>query len=178
MTTGRDRAEGIPTTPTPVGLDAVRRARNLRRVVIAALAVFVGLGLSGVFGARTATVSAAGGGYRLTVSYPAVTRPGLAVRYSIRVDRPGGLDGPVTVSTTRAYLELFDVNALDPQPASTTTAAGRTLWTFEDLAGETLTVTLDARTEPARESGAEARTELLVAGRPVVRVAYRTVVMP
>lgn len=37
--------------------------------------------LSSYLGARTATASASGGGYTLTVTYPRITRPGLPIRW-------------------------------------------------------------------------------------------------
>ncbi len=98
----------------------------------------------------------------------------------MEVRRPGGFDGPVTVATTSDYLEAFDENSLDPEPSSATTDAERVIWEFDPPpVGDTLTVSLDARIEPAvqlaRPTGV---TEVLEEAEPVVSVRYRTWVMP
>lgn len=166
------------TAPPPPNIRRVRRARAIRRVFIALLVAFLSLGAAGMFGARTSTVSAAGGGYDLTVTYPAITRPGLAIRYEIAVHHSGGFPEQIELATTSDYLDLFDDNALDPEPAETTSTTDDTVWTFDTFSGEDLTISLDARTEPARESGASATTTLSVGGTTVVTIHYRTWVMP
>jgi hypothetical protein len=142
------------------------------------LAVFVGLGAAGVWGVRTRAVSASGGGYELTVSYAVVTRPGLATPWAVEVRRGGGFDGPITVATTGAYFDLFDENGLDPDPAAATTDGDLLVWEFDPPTGDTLTITFDARLAPSVQAGGSARTIVLVEGRPVVEVRYRTLVMP
>jgi hypothetical protein len=175
---GWKRAEPRPTAESFPDLGRVRRARSGRRAFIALLALFLGLGAVGVFGARTSTVTAAAEGYDLSVTYPSVTRPGLAIRYEITVRHVGGFPDPIELSTTSDYLDMFDDNALDPEPAETTTTEAETVWTFDAFLGDVLSVSLDARTEPARESGTTATTTLSIDGRPVATVRYRTWVMP
>jgi hypothetical protein len=168
----------VPTVPQDTDLGRVRRARTYRRVAIAIIGVFVLLGLVGVFGVRSGTASAIGGGYSLVVTYPAVTRPGLAVRWSLEIRRQGGLEDQVTLATTSAYFDLFDFNQFYPQPSAETSDGTSTIWTFDTGGGDAMRITLDGRLEPARQSGASAVSSILVEGRPVVSVAYRTVVMP
>lgn len=166
------------TVPRDTDLGRVRRARTYRRAAIALLALFVLLGVAGVFGSRSGTASATGGGYSLAVTYPAVTRPGLAVRWAVEIRREGGLGDQVTLATTGSYFDLFDFNQFYPQPSEETNDGASMIWTFDTAGGEVMRITLDGRLEPARQDGAEAVSSVLVEGRPVVSVRYRTVVMP
>lgn len=180
MAGGREskRSEGISTAPVEIDARIVRRARNVRRGGVALLSAFILLGAFTILGVRSRGVLASGGGYELQVLYPAVTRPGLAVRWIVTVRRAGGFDGPVTISTTSRYFNLFDFNNTDPLPTETTTDGRSSTWTFSPPPGDTLEVTMDARMEPARQSGSPATTSVLVGGRPVVSVTYRTRVLP
>ena len=166
------------TAPVDVDMSRLRRARLGRRAMLTVLAVFVLLGAATVFGARTGTVSASGGGYDLTVRYPAVTRPGLAIRWIITVHRSGGFDGPVELAVTSRYLDLLDFNNLDSLPSETRTAGAMSVWTFEPPDGDTLVVAFDGRLEPAQQWGKPATVAVLADGVPVVSVSYRTRVMP
>ena len=169
----------VPTRPErSAGLTDSRRHRLGRRVGFAALVAFLLLGAANVWGVRPATVTARGGGYELTVTYAAVSRPGLTTPWTVRIVRPGGFDGPVTLATTNGYFDLFDENGLDPDPASARTSGDLLVWEFEPPSGDVLTVTFDARLEPASHAPHSGRTSILVDRRPVVSVAYTTLVMP
>jgi hypothetical protein len=150
----------------------------VRRVGIGVLALFLGLGAINVFGVRSDRVSASGGGFDLTVTYAAMSRPGLATPWEVEVRNQGGFDGPVTIATTGEYLDMFDENGLDPDPSSSTATADLVIWEFEPPDGETLTVSFDARLEPAVQVGRTGETSVLVDGKSVVRVGYTTRVMP
>lgn len=146
---------------------------------IVLLCLFLLAGVLGLLGVRTSTVRATGGGYELEVRYPRVTRPGLAVPWSVTIRRPGGFDGPVVVSTTSAYFDLFDENSFEPDPESTTTDGELVIWEFTPPDhGDTMEVSLDTRTGPNVQSGKGATTAILVEGQPVVQVEYDTVVLP
>jgi hypothetical protein len=172
------RSEDIATFPRETQLTAVRRSRNLRRIVLALLVVFILTGASGFLGARTRSVSASGGGYRLTVIYPSVTRPGLAIRWIAIVERTGGFDRPIQVGTTSTYFNLFDFNNLDPTPAELKTTGVLSIWTFDPPSGQVMRITMDARLEPARQHGSRAITSVMVGDQTQVSVTYQTKVMP
>ncbi|MEX2457980.1 MAG: hypothetical protein WD770_03230 [Actinomycetota bacterium] len=174
---GRD-AHSIPTDPEDPGLPRARRARLVRRFGVVLLVVFVGLGASGVLGVRTTSVSASGGGYELTVTYPAVTRPGLASRWGFELTRAGGFDGPITVATTHAWLDLFDENGRNPAPSAETVDGDMLVWEFDPPEGDTLTFVFDARLGPSEQSGMTARTEVREDTAAIVSVSYTTTVMP
>jgi len=160
------------------GLGEARKARDARVALVVALAIFVVLGATGVFGVRTSSISAAGGGYELTVIYPHVVRPGLAVGWEARVTHPGGFDGPVYLATTLGYFGMFDFNNLQSLPGSVINRGELTVWQFPAPVGDTLIVSMDARLSPAVQKGARATTSVLVHGVAVVSVRYETWVMP
>jgi hypothetical protein len=176
--TDEGRAEGIGTAPIDVDIGPFRRAQRGRRAMLTILAMFVLLGAATVFGARTGTVSASGGGFDLTVQYPAVSRPGLAIRWIITVRRSGGFDGPVDIAITSRYLDLLDFNNLDALPSATKSAGTMTIWTFDQPVGDTLVVAFDGRLEPAQQWGKPSTVSVLADGVPVVSVHYETRVMP
>jgi len=109
-------------------------------------------------------VTASGGGSELSVTYAAISRPDLSTPWTVRVRRAGGFDGPVIIGTTGRYFDLFDKNALDPDPDAATTSEDLIVWEFAPPDGEELTVTLDARLEPASHWRRSATTSVLVDG--------------
>jgi hypothetical protein len=171
-------ARSLVTTPAEVGMERVRRARNARRAGLAILALLVVAGLSTALGPRTTTASASAGGYRLAVTNPATSRPGLAIRWIAVVSHPGGFTDPITIATDSGYFNLFDFNNLDPVPTGQTTTADESFWTFDPPPGDVFRVTLDGRIEPAQQFGKSATTVLKVEGVRVVEVHYTTTVMP
>jgi hypothetical protein len=174
----RPDVDVVPTAPEEPNLLPSRRARTIRRLFMTVLAGFLVLGLTGYLGVRTRSTTAEGGGYKLTVTYGQVSRPGLATPWSVEIQRPGGFDGPVTVSSTNSYLDMFDENGFDPQPSKSTGTPDVVIWEFEPPDGDTLGISLDARIEPGAQWGRTGETSVLVDGKPVVTAKYRTWVMP
>lgn len=166
--------------PPPVDLGRLRRARWGRRSFFTVLCAFLLAGLLGALGVRTTDISTTGAGYELTVHYATITRGGLATPWSVEVRHPGGFPAEtVTLATTAAYFDIFDENGLDPDPAESVSDGERIIWTFAAPAGDTLSVSFDARTEPAVQfERARATTELLEAAVAVAAVAYDTYVLP
>lgn len=171
----------FPTFPPPPDIRAVRRGRLGRRLFTAGLVVFLALGALGVYGVRTREVTAAGGGYRLTVTYTSVTRPGLATPWSVEIRRPGGFgDELVTVAVASSYFDAFDENGLDPDPAEAFTDGKRTVWRFEPPPGDVMTVSFDARIEPGVQLTTVKGTVAVLdpAGADAARARFRTLVLP
>lgn len=166
----------IPADPSArrVALDKALRRVTVVLVVGAALA-----GASSLLGVRTATVADFGDGYELEVRYALVSRAGLETPLTIDVRSESSLPEEVTVWVDTAYLSLFDENGLDPQPVLDFADADRTEWTFEVPPGrDALSVDFDARLSPAAQWGRDGDVALVVDGREVARVAFRTWVMP
>jgi hypothetical protein len=84
-------ARSFPTKPddalTP---EAARRARTWRRAGVGLVVGILVLALTGFLGERTSVVTAEGGGYRVTVDYPSVVRPGNDVRLNVVVTNRAG----------------------------------------------------------------------------------------
>jgi hypothetical protein len=174
----RRRPEPSTTTPEDSGIDSARRGARLRFVGLTVLGLFIVAGAMGVMGVRSRTVSAVNdAGIRLTVTYAAVTRPGLATPWDVTVERNGGFDEPLTVRTTSAYLAAFDENGLDPDPDASSTDATTTIWEFEPPEGNTLVVSFDARWEPGVQWKRQGTTTVSVGGESVT-VSYTTWVWP
>jgi len=171
-------ARVVPTAPDEPNLLPSRRGRIGRRLFMVLLAGVLAVGLSGRLGVQSGTTTASGGGYELTVTYGRVSRPGLATPWSLEIRHPGGFDGPITVSTTSAYLDIFDENGFDPQPSKATATGDEMIWEFEAPDGDTLAVSLDGRVEPGAQWGRTGKTSILVDGKPVVTAKYKTWVMP
>ena len=179
QTTQATSAPGRSTRPDEIPTGQLVRARSMRRVGLVALAVVVAAGLFNLLGVRTGTVSATGGGYRLSVEHAEVTRPGLATPWVVEVRRPTGFDEPVTLVTDALYFDRFDFNQLYPEPASITPRGDEVLLEFEEIEGDVLRVAFDGRATPTFVFAlAHGSTALEVDGRELVRVDYTTVVMP
>ena len=176
---GRTRPKTpISTDPDPVPIERLRRARLVRRIAIGALVLFLAAGLAGVFGYRTGEVSASGGGYSVRLSYPAVGRPGMPIQWILHLHRDGGLPPTVTLATSIGYIDLLDMNGIEPEPDSETTTADEVLWTFSTPDADEMTVLVDAFVSTNAHRGVSAVTSVLEGGTPVVRVAYHTRVAP
>jgi len=156
-----------------------RRRISSNAFVLVTAAVFV-LGLVNVPGVRSSTTTASAGDQTLTVRHGTVARAGLATPLEITVTRPGGFgDAPVTIGITQEYLALFDSNAMDPEPSSATTMGDWLLWEFDPPIGDTLTVNLDVRIEPARQIGDRGRIAVFdEQHQPIVEVGVRTRLFP
>ena len=171
----------VATAPERTDRRAVERERRGRWLFGGALALFLALGLGGVFGLRTATVSSAGGGYEMRVTYARITRPGLATALDVEVSRRDGaaLDGPVQVAVTAHYLAMFDVNAVSPAPSSESRTPDEVIWEFDPPpGGGPLAVSLDARVEPGIQWGRDGEVQVLDGGEPVVGSSFHTWVTP
>ncbi len=159
----------------------VRRARDLRRVGIVLLALFVLAGATGVLGTRTATVSASGAGYRLDVDFPRISRSGHAVRLAVDVHRDGGFppDAPVRLQWRASYFDLFDENGSSPQPDAETASGDRLVDEYLPPAGDDLAVSFDTRVQPSRQIGARGEVSVVDdAGRVLVTARWRTWLAP
>ena len=170
---------GTDTTPERRTLADIKRARTGRRVLLAVFGTFQLLGALGVLGDRKGEVSATGGGYTLSVTYPRVTRPGHAVPLEIEVRRTGGFgDEPVVISMRAGYFALFDENGMVPGPAAETATGEDVVWEFDPPPGDVLRVLFDTRTGPNRQRGEPGTVAVLVDDTRVVSVSFRTRVMP
>lgn len=146
---------------------------------LALLSVFVLLGLATLLGVRTRTMSVEGGGYRLTLTYAQMTRPGLATPFRFVVERPGGLPDSIVVAVRSAYLEIFDENGLDPDPSKATSDKDWTYWHFDAPAsGAVLSVDFDARLEPGVQWKRSGAVRIIDQGSVAAEALFTTWVAP
>lgn len=153
-------------------------ARVVRSIGIALLVLLIALAAIGYTGARSDTRSAVSNGYKLSVRYPRITRPGLAINWQIMVEADEPFDGPVTLRSDAAYFFLFDENALEPEPDVVRNNGQYVDWVYKSPPGRSLVVTLDARSEPGVQSGRTGKTVLIIDGKEVAKMSYKTRVAP
>jgi hypothetical protein len=171
-------AQHVPTEPEPTPPEKLRRQRLERRIMLAVLGLFLVLGAFEVFGALTRTAASSANGVSLSVTYPAITRPGLPIRWEFTVTRAGGFDGPVTLRTTFDYLHLLDISNLEPDARSATATGEDMAYTFDPPSGDTLRVAMDGNTEPGFHELPPVTTTVSIDGADAVSVTYRTIVVP
>lgn len=149
--------------------------------LLVGLAVVDGIAAVDVYGVDTSVARNRGGGYELEVRHATVSRPGLATPFDIRVTRPGGFDGPVTVTVSSHYIGLFDENGLNPEPSATTNDGTDEIWEFDPPpdGSETFEFSLDARVDPSLQTGRSCRVAILDADDDeLVGVEFSTRILP
>jgi len=170
----------------PPGRRVLRRRRALYTATTVVLAAVLGLAVldttpaADVYGVKTATARADGGGYELAVRHATVSRPGLATPFEVTVERPGGLPDPVRVAVDRDYLAIWDPGALAPEPAGETGDREVVVWELAPPAsGDVVTVSLAGRIDPGVQQGERGRVAVVdERGEAVVAVEVATRVMP
>lgn len=154
-----------------------RHSERLRWTALAVLGLLVLAGLANLLGLRTTTSSTTSGDLEVEVLHASIARAGLTAPLQITVRRGGGLDGPVEVSVSSAYLDRFDQHGLDPQPDSSRADERVTTWEWDHVEGPVQVVTLDARIEPGVHWRFDGVVEV-TAGDDVARVEVVTWVAP
>ncbi len=163
--------------PRPMTLDEERRGRMLRRAGLVLFAVFVAAGLAGVLGVRTSTSTARSGRIEVDLSHADVARPALAVPYHLTIRREGGFDERIEVRIATTYLEAFDENGRNPEPAESATDRTETIWTFDPPDGDVLTIWLDTRVEPGVQWRIDGWT-VVATGDDEVRIDHPIWILP
>ena len=166
------------TAPQPIPAGKLRRARTARRFALAFITVFVLCGAVGLFGIRTRTESVSGGGYTMSLAYPSTDRSDQPIHWVLSVSHPGGFSGPIDIGITQSYLDLLDLNDIEPSPSTSHDNPPFVVWTFDPPTGDVLRVTLDANIQLNAHFGAGADVAVLEGGRPVLSMHYRTWVAP
>jgi hypothetical protein len=178
--TDRIDDEDLVTT-TGLSSDPDRMDRWFRWILVSVLTLLLVAAAGGLLGVETASASASGGGLQLDVEYAATTRAGLATPFAISIASLDGapLPSPLDVVVDAPYLEMFDENGLTPDPAEAWSDGRSVTWTFEPPEGAaSLTVSFDARLEPAVQRGHEGRVAVMAGSRELVAVDFTTMVMP
>jgi hypothetical protein len=177
MTDGSDALSTIPADDS--GTDGWETA--LRTISLIFVGVVVLAGLVGIFGVRTGTAQSSGNGLTVSVEHASVTRAGLATPFSVAIATDDGTPLPKQITTRidSAYLEMFDENGLEPEPASSYQNGQWTWWTFDVPQGhDELEVSFDVRLEPAVQWGRKGSATVEIDGDEKVTVEFATQVMP
>jgi hypothetical protein len=172
------KKDGDSTLPEPKSISDLRGAQLMRRVGVAGLLLLLTVGALGYLGSRTSVAVADANGYELRVTYPAVTRPGLPVRWEIEVDHAGGFSDPIRIAFSFAYIHLFDISNTEPDATSATATGVDLVYVFDPPPGSTFRVSMDGNAEPSEHAPFTTTTSVLVGDSPVVSVDYRTVMVP
>lgn len=174
-----------PRSTLPDDQQTVRPRRIGYAMTTALLSAAIGLVvLDGVtplalIGVDSATTTAQGAGFELSVTYGEVSRPALATPFDIRVVQPGGFDEPIRVAVDQEYLRMWDENGVVPAPAEEGLVGDWVVWEFDPPSGDTLLISYDARIEPAAQDGRSGSVAVLDADDVVLaEVAFTTRVMP
>lgn len=157
------------------------RSRNLRRIGLTLFALPVLAAALGVFGPNAGHVSATGSAYRLGVDYPRATRSSIVTPLVVTVTRPGGFgDDPVIVAVDQGFLDRLDFQNWYPNPSAESNDGDITIYEFDPPDGDTLRVSLDARTGPNQgySHNTYAVAVLTDAHTPAARVTFRTIFWP
>jgi hypothetical protein len=147
-------------------------------VVVALLEVFVDVP---GYGIDTATTSASSGGTTVTVRFARATRGQLVTPLDVNVERTGGFQGPITLTMSSDYLDLFISNDLSPSPSSETSTATALVMTFDPPAsGDVLDVRWDVVAKPSGWFAFRVGHVAVLGddGTPVLTVSFRTSVRP
>jgi hypothetical protein len=135
--------------PPAEDADAVSASsRRLRIAALIVLVVFVSAGLLGVFGVRSSTARGSDGPLTAEVEHAGVARAGLAMPFTISLQRAGGFEGPVEVRVSTDYMSRIDEHGLDPEPDSVANDGEWLTWRWDEIEGDTHEVDFDGRLEP------------------------------
>lgn len=166
-------------------LDGVRpvsegpRSLLWRRVGFLVLLLVVLAGLFGFLGDRTGVVEGpAADGHRLRLEYAATSRPGMGVPFTIQLTRPEGLDPEVTLALTGDYLELYDTHGWYPEPTDQTRDGEWVYLTFATEGQPEMVISYDAYIQPNAVRPRSGQLAVVVDGRPVDPLSFRTVLFP
>lgn len=166
---------------TLTGVEGVEPVRAVwgRRIVLAALAVFVLLGLTGYLGVHTTTASAEQDGYHLSLRYASVARAGLDVPFEVTLTSDTGFADTITLALTGDYLDIFETQGFHPD-ASSSVRNGQTLYlTFDSPGGDTFKLSYDAYIQPSSQQGRDGTLGVVTEdGKTVAAVSFRTRLLP
>lgn len=155
-----------------------RQGRVGRRIAIGVITLLLIVGATGYLGVHSRTVKASANGYSLTVVYPQVARAGLDVPWRATVRHPGGFSSDITLAISSHYFDIFETQGFHPNPSEESATPEFYYLTFSRPPGDTLEVSYDAYIQPGAQLGRHADTAVLVNNVEMVRVDYRTWLVP
>ena len=172
---GRDE-----TTTDVVDGPPSRKARMARRAGHLVLGLVVLAAAFDVLGPQIDEVSAEEAGYRLSVEYPKVTRAGQPAPVHLTIEADGGFGKTVQVRLCDEFFNDLDFQQWYPNPAAESTVPPWIVYEFDPPpTGDTLEVSLDARTAPGQFGELDdCEVAVLEDDEPVVATAFTVWRMP
>ena len=153
--------------------------RRATRAGLLLLVLIVLAGATGLLGPRKANTSASGAGYRLDVTYPAITRAGEPAPLHITVRNAAGFDGPIQVALCDDLFDDLDFQNWYPNPSGETGDSSQLQYEFDPPDGDVFEASLDARSAPGEFGAVEDCTvSVLDDDEEQVSVSFRTWRMP
>lgn len=150
-----------------------------RRVVLVALLLLVLAGVAGLLGVRTATRTATGDGWSLTLEHATVARAGIDVPFQVTVHHDGGFDKTITLAVTGDYFDIYETQGFTPDAAEATRDAHTLYLTFDAPPGDTFVVSYDAYIQPASQQGRSGTVSVLgQGGTPAASIDFSTHLLP
>ncbi len=163
----------VPPDDRPHPVDRV-----LHILLVVVMVAVVVLGIGGRLGVTTEEASQSEGDMVLSVRYASVTRPGLSSPFVVTLTG-ASLPTSLQVEVDTAYVAAFDLNALNPTPASSWSDGERERWTFELPPGLTrFSVSADARLDPSVQNSLTADVVVGIPGGTRLAVPVHTRVVP
>ena len=153
--------------------------RRATRAGLLLLVLIVLAGAVGLLGPRKGTSSASASGYRLDVTYPAITRAGEPAPLHIRVHSTAGFDGPVHLALCDDLFDHLDFQNWYPNPSDEAGEPDRLVYEFDEPDGRVFETSLDARAAPGEFGDvADCAVAVLRDDTEVVSVSFHTWRMP
>jgi len=150
-----------------------------RRVILAALTLFVGAGVLGLLGVRTATTSESADGYTVTLEHATIARAGLDVPFTVTVTHEGGFDAPVVLAVTGDYFDIFETQGFTPEPSAEVRDGDLLYLTFDPPEGDTFRWSYDAYIQPSSQQGRSGEVSLMTSsGYERITIPFRTRLLP
>jgi hypothetical protein len=156
-----------------------KRARQGRRVAIAALWLIVIAGGVGLFGVHSPTVSASRDGVEASLTYAGIARAGWDVPWHLVISKDGGFGtGSVTVAVSRSFFDIYETQGFHPSPESETSDDHYVYLEFAPPPGDTLVIDYDAYIQPTAQIGRTSDLKVITDGVERVSVRWHTFLFP
>ncbi len=155
------------------------KGRKWRRVATTVLAIFVGIGLTGLLGIQTETRH-----YRfedgtvVSIDFPRIARPGLAVTWRLRINSPSEITEEIHVAISPRYLDSFDHNLFTPDASSIKRSIDATTFIFDPPESDSFEMSIDMRLEPGFQWKQDADVSVAFGNERNADFHYTTWVMP
>lgn len=153
------------------------RARNLRRIGVVVLVLFVGAAASGWLGPRESTATDRSGDLSVQVTFPQVIRAGVDTTMQVVVEG-GAPDAPLAVEIPAEVFDRLGFDTIVPAPTDESSRDGAVVLVWEQVRDSAATVTFVGRMPTRAKLGSLRYPVRAVVGGRTMQVEARTWVLP